>query len=301
MPPRTKSFLDGGIDYPDHPLFPVEEGEANPQVTYIQITRHDRGVQKYGPTLKGEELTTTEELFEMYGGGHYELWARGPSKMKPDSPGNITRKRRFVLPGRSKPLSKDPTPEELREADMSAGAAAAAPIAAPSSSGGAGGFGDNVLIAMMNMQAEASRAAMAAQQKSSEQFMMMMLQVMTSSKTDSSELAKMMMQMSQQQSQTLLTLMTAGREGGTESLAKTVKTLRDLGLVQSPKESASGDGGGEGGLGKMIEDAADFVQGIAQLRTALPPAAGANGMPENGAAAPPGSAAAVAEAMLPKV
>ena len=232
---------------------------------------------------------TTDELFEMYGGGHYELWARGQSKMKPDAPGNVTKRRRFVLPGRSKPISKDPTAEEIRQAEgmrSSIAGASSEPTQAASAPPG-----DGLLVALLQMQAQQSQ-----------QFMALMMQMLTSSKTEANEAAKlqvqaqqqftqMMMTLSSQQQQSMVAMMTAtmqSRGGGPEEMAKYAKLLKDLGL------GANKPGGEEepGGIGRMIEDAADIVTGLAQLK-------GSGVIPPNGSPpAPPlpGSAASVVAA-----
>jgi len=306
MPPRSERLhpLDVSADsYPDHPLFPVDEGEKNPQVTFIQITRLDRGVQKYGPVIRADELMTLDALFEMYGGGMYELWARGPSKMKEGEPGNISKRRRFNLPGRSKPLSKDPTPDELRELEgFRPGATESAP--APSSNGGGGE--NNFLLAMMNMQ-----------QQNAQQFAAMMQAMMQSSKQESMEMAKMQMASQQQNTTLMLTLsqqnqasmvqmmtaMMGSRGSGPDEMAKYAKLLKDLNILGGGSAGSEAEGGdGEGGIGKMIEDAADAIQGLVLLKGGAKPGdgqGGASGAPAE--AAPAGSAAAVADAILPKI
>ncbi len=279
--------------WPEHPLFPVEEGEKTPEVAWVQITRIDRGVQAYGPILRADELVSTDELFEMYGGGHYELWARAHSKMHADRPGNITKKKRFVLPGRSKPLSKDPTAEELRQAEgLGRSSEAAAPAPAPAAPM-ATGAGESVLLALLNMQQQQAQA----NAESSRQFMALMMSMINDSKKESvaqmQQLSSMMMQFSQSQQQSMITMMTAlvqNRGGGPEELAKYAKLLRDLGVS---KGSAEGEAE-PAGFGKMLEDAADFVQGVVQLKGAMPPAP--NGAPS--APPAPGSAAAVVAAEM---
>lgn len=300
MPPRGEKLPPIGLPYesfPDHPLFPVDEGEKNPQVTFIQITRIDRGIQYYGPVLRAEELTTTDELFEMYGGGHYELWARGPSKLKADGAGNVTKRRRFMLPGRSKPISKDPTADELRAID-GVRPMDPAPASSSSSAGVLGGGNNDILLAMMQMQ-----------QQNAQEFAKMMMLMMTSSKSESTEMAKMqaasqqqfttlMLTLSGQQQQSMVQMMTAlmgGRSSGPEEMAKYAKLMKDLGIGGAAAKGDTEDE--EGGIGKMIEDAADAIQGLVLLKGGAKPEGEVVG---SGAPAAPGSAAAVADAMLPK-
>lgn len=291
MPRRPDTTPEiSAMPYPEHPLFPVEEGETAPLVAFVQITRFDRGQQYWGPVLRADELTTTDELFQMYGGGHYELWARGFSKLNGnDRPGNITKKKRFMLAGKSKPMSNDPTPEEIRQAEgnarpFEAGAIAAPAVAAPSSSAA----GEGLLVAVLNMQ-----------QQSSQNFMTLMVQMLTDSKKEAAETAKlqaaqlqqfsqMMMTLSGQQQQSMIGMMTAmlqSRGGGPEEMAKYADLLRKLGMGGAKPD----DDKEPEGFGKMLEDAADFVQGVVALKGASPPV---NGQPVIAPA--PGSAAAVA-------
>src|SRR5215467_5239840 len=99
MPPRAKSTIaDGGApSFTDHPLFPVEEGDNPPNVAFIHVTRYDLGVQKFGPLVRADDLVSLDAIAQMWGGGKYELIARGPSVRDPSQPGNITRRRRYDI------------------------------------------------------------------------------------------------------------------------------------------------------------------------------------------------------------
>jgi len=276
--------------WPDHPLFPVEEGEQPPRIAFIHVTRKDRGVMLYGPMMRADELTSLDTIFERFGGGMYELVGRGTSVRDPSQPGNITRRKWYPIPGRSKPLSQDPTADELRQAEGVPPAASSAAAATPAPSSGGGG--DSLLVAVLNMQAT-----------SSQNFMTLMMNMLTESKKEATEAAKlqaqqqqqfaqMMMTLSGQQQQNMIGMMTAmlqSRGGGPEEMAKYADLLRKLG-VGGAKPSDEAEGADAPGFGKMLEDAADFVQGVVALKGGA--VAGTNGQP----IAPPlpGTAAAVA-------
>jgi len=288
MPPKNSRPVFES--YPEHPLFPVEDGEPTPQVDFITITRKDRGVMVCGPVLRADELTSTDQIFERFGGGMYELIARARGTVHPDLPNKISKRRWIVLAGRSKPLSQDPTADELRASDMAppatatSSSTAAAPAPAP-----AGGMGDGVLVAILQMQ-----------QQASQQFMTLMLEMMKSGKSEAAESARaqaestkqfvqMMMTMSSQQQQSMLAMMTAmmqARGGGPEELEKYAALLKSIGFGgKASKAEPSSDS-----VGAIVENLADIVQGGVQLMQSrgLPQPNGQESPP-----APPGSAASV--------
>lgn len=130
-----------------HPLFPIEHDDDEPaEVGWIHVTRFDGGGQKWAPRLFGaSELDSLETLSELYGGGSYELIARGNDRR------TITGRRRYQLPGRALPLDGGPAEER----------APVATVVAPQ------GTSDALLIAMMQM--------MAQQQQGQTQLMVAML------------------------------------------------------------------------------------------------------------------------------
>jgi len=274
--------------YPEHPLFPVEDGAENPQVDFITITRKDRGVMVYGPTEKAEDLTSTDQIFERFGGGMYELIARARGHVHPDLPNKITKRRWIPLPGKSKPLSQDPTDAELRASDMAPPATPATSSSTAAAPAPAGGMGDGVLVAILQMQ-----------QQASQQFMTLMLEMMKSGKSEAAESARaqaestkqfvqMMMTMSSQQQQSMLAMMTAmmqARGGGPEELEKYAALLKSIGFGgKASKAEPSSDS-----VGAIVENLADIVQGGVQLMQSrgLPQPNGQESPP------PPGSAASV--------
>lgn len=98
-----------------HPLFPVEDDDDEPaEVGWIHVTRNEGGRVQWARKLyAAKELTSLDQLYELYGGGYYELIARSDDKKR------ITARITYPLEGRPRPLNSD------------AAEAPAAPVAAP--------------------------------------------------------------------------------------------------------------------------------------------------------------------------
>lgn len=285
--PGSSEFQPDGAEPSGHPLFPQEaEDKDEPFVAFIQVTRFDQGGQMWCDRLfTAEELSDLSQIRDLYGGGHYELIARSPAVRDIRKPGNITARRRYKIPGRSLPLGTNTTQDE------DAGHAVAAPVTAVGSGGAMGDSGLLIAILQMNQTAQANAQQQAQQQaqaqaEQSRQFMAMLMQFIAAGKTDSSAMTQMMMQMSQSQQTSMMqmvTAMMANRGGGPEEMQKYAELLKTLGMGrQDEKEEDSSS------IGKMLEDAADTVQGLAQvlpmLKQVAPPANAGEPPPEGSAA-----------------
>ncbi len=124
-----------------HPLFPANgPDDIPPEVVTIHVVRAPDGThyRAFGP----EELTSLEQLYEMFGGGHYTLIARNAHHMT----GRVT----VNLPGKPKPLN--PTVVEDDEPPAQAPAPAPAQYAPAPSMGSEG-----LVLAMMQMMQTQSR------------------------------------------------------------------------------------------------------------------------------------------------
>jgi len=285
-----KGYIDVDDEHPEHPLFPIEEDEKAPDISYIHVTRWEKGKQVYATKLfAATELTTLEQIQELYGGGDYILIGRNASRSSPGQPGSrMTKHRKINISGAPKPMSDDPTEEELN-----GGKKPASPNTQPGAFGGDGG--SQIFIAMMQMNQQAQERSAQAQQ----QFMTMFLQMMQNSKTESAAMTQMMMQMTQSQQASMLqmvTAMMANRGGGPEEMAKYAELLKTLGVGGNKESDKEKDGFSMEDLPSMIENVADIATAAAELRRgATPPS---NGMPQTPQIAPgDGSAAAVAQAM----
>jgi len=183
-------------------------------------------------------LTTLSQIEELYGGGEYILVGRNMSQSNPGQPGrSMTKHRKISIPGLAKPMSEDPTDEE-----MNGGKKVIPPT--PSQPGMFGGGGDGasqIFIAMMQMNQQAQERSAQAQQ----QFMTMFLQMMQNSKTESAAMTQMMMQMTQSQQASMLqmvTAMMANRGGGPEEMAKYAELLKTLGVGGNKESDKEKDG-----------------------------------------------------------
>lgn len=298
---------DVGDIFPEHPLFPFsDDDEEGFDVSFIQITRWEGGKQVWGPTLPAAELQSELAIQEQFGGGVYVLLAKRPLRSDRSKPGSVTKSRKVSLPGRSKPLSSDPTPEEIAAFDPSTRAVVTPGGANAGAFTGGGGF-EQVLLAMMSMQQQTAERAAAENRESarresenSKAFMTMFLGMMNSSKSDSASMVQMMMTLSAQQQQSMVSLLPAligARGGGPEEMAKFAELFKTLGFAQPGKAGAATPKDDDNSIGAILSNGADILQGFLALKgTAL------NGASPMGADAPPalaqpGSAAEMLERM----
>lgn len=103
------------IAHSPHPLFPYDiedepdEGAELVQIAHICVTRFDPTTNKYVwalETYKADELSALDQLFELYGGGKYELFAKTDYQGRP---GSTVRRVRYDIPGTMKPLAPGDT------------------------------------------------------------------------------------------------------------------------------------------------------------------------------------------------
>lgn len=219
-----------------HPLFPVEHDSDDPvEVGWVHVTRFDGGGQKWAPRLfQAAELDSLEALSELYGGGSYELVARGHDRR------TITGRRRYQLPGRPLPLDGSASDERP---------AVAAPIAAPQSTS------DALLIAMMQM--------MAQQQQAQTQLMVAML---TKSDQSSKEHVQSMTALHDRfaQSQAMLfgkmldtQTSGGGQGGGMDGFMKGIEFAQEM--VQGQVEAAAADKEDGSDLKELLEGVKMFA------------------------------------------
>jgi len=282
--------------FPEHPLFPVPDDEPSFEVSFIQVTRWENGRQVWGPCLPAADLPHELALQEMFGGGQYSLVARRAQKIDKSKPSGITKTRKITLPGRPKPMSVDPTPEEEAAYDPSK---RPPPIAAQASGMPFSGGAENIFLAMMSMQQQAAeRQAAEAREtarreaENSKSFMTMFLGLMQSSKADTASMMQMVMTLTSQQQTSMMQILPAllgARGGGPEEMAKFADLFRSLGITPggATKPTASDDSS----LGAIVSNAADVIQGLVALKGGVMPE-GAAGVQPPPALAPaaPGSA-----------
>jgi hypothetical protein len=251
--------------WPEHPLFPAEEGAEPARIEFIQVVRYEHGRALLVPTtFRSGELTSLDAINNMYGGGLYELIGRRCSVHDPTSMGRISAKVRYEIAGPSRPLV----------VDANAPPPSMPPVVTQvTPTPGAAGMSDQVLIAIMQ-----------GQQQAQQNFATMMLQMFQQGRTDQAAMMTTLMQMSGQQQQSMLgmvTAMMAQRGGGTEDIAKIAELFKTLGVLGPKAEAVEEDTESIGGI---ISNVADIVAGAVELKQG-----GALPTPP----APPGSAAAV--------
>jgi hypothetical protein len=307
---RDDDLEVGRAGFIEHALFPLEEGIKPFEVSYISIARKEGGAMVWVPQMfRAEELTSTDQILERFGGGTYELYARSQSRTNAGQAGSITKRRLVTLPGKPKPL--DPSNATAQE-EIAAGIRPS-PFDAPKTGLGALGS-DGVLVAILQMNQQASQmaaqqaaAAAAAQAQQSQQFMGLMMQMISEGKKESAQSMQMMMQMmttmtqAQQQSMMqMLPLLVTTKGGGPEELDKYLALFQKLGLAKAgaPSEDA-GDADDSVSVTEVLSNVASIVQGAPAALSALKEMGPGGMAPGNGQVAlpvgeaQPGSAASV--------
>jgi hypothetical protein len=285
--------------YPEHPLFPLEEGGKTFEVGFISLARKEGGAMVWIPRIfAASELTKTDQILELYGGGTYELWARSESTMHVGQPGNITKKRILQIPGRPKLL--DPTNATAAE-EIAAGLRANPADARPPAQAAGLGNDGGLLVAILQM----GQTAAQAQAQQSQQFMALMMQMMSEGKKESQASMQMMMQMmttmsaAQQNSMMqMLPLLVSTKGGGPDELDKYLSLFQKLGMKGAgmPTEEGEGDADNSVSVSEVLSNVATIVQNapaaLSALREMGPNGAGQVALPPTGEVVP-GSAASV--------
>jgi hypothetical protein len=270
----------GTNPFGDHALFPFDDDEEPKEIAFIQVIRHEDGRSKQVPRMfRADELTSLQDIFNLFGGGLYELWGRGPGK-HPDRPGRIAANRRYEIAGLSKPLVDD--------GSSTAGAAAvAAPppatvFAAPVPA--AGGPPTDVMGMFMQMQMNMFQVQQAAQREAAEE----RRRADERARQDSQQMFQMLAQTQATSMQGMMGVLTAvvsrtgDGGGGPEAMGKYVELFSKMGIMA--KAEGAGEVAEGGGVGEILSNLADIVQGAVQLK---------EGGGLLGGGAPPGSAASL--------
>lgn len=241
----------------NHPLF-----ETDADVGFIHVTRFEATGQKWCARLfAAEELPGLEELHAQFGGGNFELKARGPDKR------HIVAVQKIQLDGRPKPLN--PEPEAAQPQAMHA---------APS--------GESAMLPLMMqwMQMQQAAATEANRQQSQ-----LMIALISGAKQDAQSHVQAMGQQyaafaAAQSSlmEKLLVGATSKEAGGVDTFLKGIEFAQE---VSAGKNDADAEQrASEDTLAQVLEGAKTFMQYDLQTRAAQGP--------RNGAAAPPAPAAA---------
>jgi hypothetical protein len=221
-----------------HPLFEPDDPDAEVPIVYkILVARFERGGKyvTHPHRWQAEELTDLEQIYELFGGGDYELIAYGPR--------GATCRRRVTLPGKARPFMPGEDDDDVPPREP-----LAAVNSAPSGDGDRG-----LLIAVMNAGQQTQATMFSA--------MMSLVTAMMTSGRDAAnaqvaQMAQVFASANQSQAQILASVMQA--KGGGAGSKDLLDALREgIGIG---KESGAA-GGEDDELESLAEMAAPFIQG----------------------------------------
>jgi len=251
-----------------HPLFlPDDEDDDIVQVSEIQICRLEGGQQVFYPRVfPAAELRSLEQVSAELGGGSYILISRHE--------GRITTRRKYVLPGKPKPMYDESRQEEAVKPVQTASAPALDPMMALM--GGQGGF----MPFLMMMMQQADKAA--------ERQMQMIIAMMQGSQASTAEdraAARAEMQAtiereriaSERMMGLMQTAMQSKGSGSSEDFNRGVEFMRHFANQQIEILKNQAKGGGELDLGSILESFGQVMQGVNLFRGVSPE----NGLPSN--------------------
>jgi hypothetical protein len=275
--------------WPEHPLFPAEEGDEPQRIEFIQVIRHENGKSQMIPrTFRADELQSVEDIFALWGGGYYELQGRRSSIADATKLGRLSGNRRYQIPGPSKPLVDGQWQE-------TAGVAGSTVVTAVP---GLGELPPTMLqlvpvLAQLYTQAQQAKEAREereAARRREEEERRRQDDIRREERTRAESLAnnQLMINLSAQSQQTMAAMMTAllsRAGGGTDEFARMADLVLKLKGVAVPDAEAASDDGVLDKLVALAGNAADVVQGAVKLKE------GPGAL--IGPPAPPGSAAAV--------
>jgi hypothetical protein len=245
-----KGFEEMSISEPGHPLFLTEDSDDDPvAVSEIQIARVENGQQVFYPRLfPANELQSLEQVSAELGGGSYILIARHE--------GRITTRRKYVLPGKPKPMYDEGRQEGSTEKPVTTPSLTVPPVADPMMS-----------MIMMMMQGMMQQQAQA--QQSQTQMFIAMMQGNQQSTAEEKAAARAELQaniererINSQQTLALMREMMTSRGGGSgEDFTRGVEFMRtfatqqiDLLKVQSKGEDTD--------WGSILETLGQAMQGL---------------------------------------
>lgn len=214
----------------NHPLFPpLNDDEEAPEVTAIHVSRFENGGTPWCPyKFAPEELTELQQIYDLFGGGKYELVARGEV--------GFSARRRYEIPGRPKPLTGPAGAEELPEVPRVATVAAAPPTT------DAGLLG--LMLQMMTTQAQSNQQMMMAMMQNSTAMMTAMVnRDAESSKTLLQAMSQNNERALQGQAQVFQAMIEATGKGGSgkDLLAAYRDGLGDAAGSETDKSEGEGD------------------------------------------------------------
>jgi hypothetical protein len=228
-----------------HPLFlPEGEGEEPPEIGFVNVKRWQNGRwvfahRQYTPG----DLDSLERLFELYGGGQYELVGRDKRNAK------ITALKRLELDGDPLPLTGEaPKPQPMQQ-----------PAPAPSG----GGVLEGLLPMLLPLVVDYLKSSAAASRTQAEQQTQLMIAMMGRDAENARAHIQTMQQLHDRQAQSQGDLLRAvlersGGGGGMENFLQAAEVVNQI--RQGAVEAVAGaDGGGDSmsefanGVGTVVE------------------------------------------------
>lgn len=246
----------------DHALFPATEDEPDPpDVERIHVTRFEKGGQVWCPRVfSAEELSGLDSIYELFGGGSYEVIGRS-SKNK-DGRNLISGRRRYQIPGPPKALVDD----------GGEGVQPSAPAFAPAAP--AQGLGNSIWPVVLGLIPPVLQAWLGSQKEHTAMIMAMMNQqqqttmmMMQGQKADSQAFVQAMAKMNESEKATMAQFfgkLADSKSGGGGGDIEALMAGLELGTTMGQKQQS--DDGGD--LGQLAQLAA----ALAQLNASNPPA-----------------------------
>jgi hypothetical protein len=249
-----KGFEEMSIAEPGHPLFLTEDSDDDPvAVSEIQIARVENGQQVFYPRLfPANELQSLEQVAAELGGGSYILIARHE--------GRITTRRKYVLPGKPKPMY-DEGRQENSEKPAAAPTIAVPPVADPMMS-----------MIMMMMQGMMQQQAQA--QQSQTQMFIAMMQGSRESSAEEKAQARAELQaniererISSERTMALMRemMMAKGGGGAGEDFTRGVEFMRSFATqqIETLRANAKGE---DNDWSSILETLGQVMQGVGMLK-----------------------------------
>lgn len=248
---EPKEMTDEG-----HPLFLTDDEDEHPMVSQIAITRMENGQQVYAPRLRqASELQSLDQIASEFGGGIYVLVARHA--------GRIVTSRKYVIPGKPKPMyDEGPSPEPQP----------APQVAVPNPLSGMGGEGGLMGLIMMMMQQMMQQQAQAAQSQTQMFIAMMQGNQQASAEEKAQARAELQANIERERLNSERTLammreMMANKGGGSgEDFTRGVEFMRSFATQQIEALRQSAGKSEDTDWGSLLETLGQVMQGAGMLK-----------------------------------
>ncbi len=223
-----------------HPLFLPEDDDEPVSVSEIQICRVEQGQQVYYPRIfPASEMMSLEQVHAELGGGQYIIIARHEGK--------ISSKRKYVIPGKSKPMYD----EGRQEKETPAPATTTVPVPP----------GADPMMSMIMMMMQGMMQQQAQAQQSQTQMFIAMMQGNQQATSEEKAAARAELQaniererISSERTMALMReMMTSKGSGDSAGFTQGVEFMRAFSMQQIEMAKMTAKGDGEDGLGSLLE------------------------------------------------